>query len=119
MADLGLVTGSLSELQFHILSPLLNMSPDSMIPMNQSGGMLKDESITNLVALANAAYQDQPNQAQQTNDLEIEHKIFIFDRDLLGPDADQVAVSLAIEEDQVLTEPPLNRKPRLSLRSPA
>ncbi len=109
------MSGSLSEFQFHILSPLLNMSPECMIPMNQSGGMLKDDSVQNLVATAQASAPDKP---QPTTDFEIEHKVFIFDRDLLGPDAEQVAVSLAIEDDQVLTEAPLNGKLRCGLRKP-
>lgn len=79
--------------------------------MNQSGGMLKDDSITKLVAIARAKHLNQPQSASPTNDVEIEHKIYIFDRDLLGPEAEQVAISLTIEEDQVLNEPPLNRKP--------
>lgn len=101
----------MSELLFHILAPLLDMSPECMIPMNQNGGLLKDDSVLNLVALAQPTRLTQPlSDSPPTNIADQNHKVFIFDRDLLGPDAEQVAVNLTIDHDQVLTEPPLNRK---------
>lgn len=94
------------------------MSPESMIPMNQNGGMLKDESVLNLVAIARASQLSQPHSPPPESDIDIHHKIYIFDRDLLGPEAEQVAISLTIEEDQVLNEPPLNREQHFGLRTP-
>lgn len=43
-----------------------------------------------------------------------ERRIYVFDREHLDANPEEVANALAITEDQVLTEPPLNRASRPS-----
>lgn len=42
-------------------------------------------------------------------------RIYVFDREHLDADPEEVAAALAVTEEAVLTEPPLNREYRLAI----
>lgn len=117
---------SLDELRFNLLSPLLSIPPDCLILMNEEGSPLnRDEAVAHLALLASAAITPTasavlsaaPGQAQGSTAALArsgvrrggERRIYVFDREHLDADPDEVASALAISEEQVLTEPPLNR----------
>ncbi|GAA5848045.1 hypothetical protein JCM9279_007426 [Rhodotorula babjevae] len=116
---------TLDELRFNLLSPLLSIPPDCLILMNEEGSPLnRDEAVAHLALLASAALTPTasavlaapPGQTQGSTAALTrsgvrrggERRIYVFDREHLDADPDEVANALAISEDQVLTEPPLN-----------
>ncbi|GAA5944747.1 hypothetical protein JCM3775_006486 [Rhodotorula graminis] len=117
---------TLDELRFNLLSPLLSIPPDCLILMNEEGSPLnRDEAVAHLALLASAAITPTtsavlaaapapaPGQgstaalARSVGRRGGERRIYVFDREHLDADPDEVASALAISEEQVLTEPPL------------
>ncbi|GAA5822681.1 hypothetical protein JCM3770_003366, partial [Rhodotorula araucariae] len=111
---------TLDELRFNLLSPLLAIPPDCLILMNEEGSPLnRDEAVQHLALLAHAAVTPSasgvlpsPGGAASGSLARsrrgTERRIYVFDRDHLDAEPDEVASALAITEEHVLTEPPLN-----------
>ncbi|GAA5997952.1 uncharacterized protein JCM10292_006930, partial [Rhodotorula paludigena] len=114
----------LDELRYNLLSPLLDIPPDCLILMNEEGSPLnRNEAVQHLALLASTpansgvlapASAASPEREQLAGSHygrkagRTEKRIYVFDRDHLDADPDEVAAVLAISEEQVLTEPPLN-----------
>ncbi|GAA5916328.1 hypothetical protein JCM8208_007395, partial [Rhodotorula glutinis] len=124
--DFANISTSLDELRYNLLSPLLSIPPDCLILMNEEGSPLnRDEAVAHLALLASAAITPTasavlaaapaPGQGSTAALARSgvrrggERRIYVFDREHLDADPDEVATALAISEEQVLTEPPLNR----------
>lgn len=123
----------LDDLLSHLLSPLLEIAPSSIIPMNAQGHMLRDASVRQLIARvldgpdagavasgSGERLREQPLADRDDEDGEDGAvRVYVFDRELLDADWEGAGEALAVGEDQVLAEPPLARKPphRHRLRS--
>ncbi|GAA6002527.1 hypothetical protein JCM10207_001163 [Rhodosporidiobolus poonsookiae] len=118
---------TVDELRFNLLAPLLSIPPDCLIVMNEEGSPLnRDESVQHLALLAGtpassavlppsasgagAGGAETPMGASVAERMQhrTERRIYVFDRDHLDADPEEVAAALAITEEMVLTEPPLN-----------
>lgn len=102
----------LNELRFNLLSPLLAIPPDCLILMNEEGSPLnRDEAVQHLALLAGTPASStvlappQPGRVQGGT----ERRIYVFDREHLDAEPEEVAMHLRIDEEMVLTEAPLNR----------
>ncbi|TNY19397.1 hypothetical protein DMC30DRAFT_400574 [Rhodotorula diobovata] len=112
---------TLDELRFNLLSPLLSIPPDCLILMNEEGSPLnRDDAVAHLALLASAAVTTPSASGALPSGSAAaparsagtrrggERRIYVFDREHLDANPEEVANALAITEDQVLTEPPLN-----------
>lgn len=82
--------------------------------MNEEGAQLRDESVPHLAILAGSPESSQTAQGARTGSTtlqrsSLERRLYVFDREHLDADAEEVARALAITDDQVLTEAPLSR----------
>ncbi|BGP47932.1 oligomeric, coiled-coil, peripheral membrane protein [Rhodotorula kratochvilovae] len=107
---------TLDELRFNLLSPLLSIPHDCLILMNEEGSPLnRDEAVQHLALLAQASASGvlpspggPASGSLARSRRGTERRVYVFDRDHLDADPDEVAALLAITDEQVLTEPPLN-----------
>ncbi|GAA6027326.1 hypothetical protein JCM8097_002595 [Rhodosporidiobolus ruineniae] len=111
---------TLDELRYNLLSPMLAIPPDCLILMNEEGSPLnRDEAVQHLALLASTPASSAilppggggggpAGSALGKGGNGTERRIYVFDRDHLDADPEKVADALSIEEEQVLTEPPLN-----------
>ena len=123
---------SLSQLRADIVSPLVDMPPDSMIIMNEQGVQPREEHLPALALRAgprdNSALQRPVSTStahmnsasgSATSPRHYEHepeaRLYVYDRAMIEGDINEVATALAITEEQVLTEPPLGRASLLRL----
>ncbi|GAA5903685.1 hypothetical protein JCM5296_002118 [Sporobolomyces johnsonii] len=113
---------TLDELRFNLLAPLLEIPPECLILMNEEGSPLnRDEAVQHLAMLAGTPANsgllsrsaaggggagDGPGQGQGQGARE--RRVYVFDRDHLDADPDEVARLLAVTDEMVLGEPPLN-----------
>ncbi|SCZ99570.1 BZ3500_MvSof-1268-A1-R1_Chr3-1g06109 [Microbotryum saponariae] len=130
--DLHSIT-TLDELRYNVLSNLLSIQPDHLICMNEEGAQLRDETVPHLALLAgspstSAVLESSSSRWRETNPASAsasrsshlrgsttrsrsrgaeEKRIYVFDREHLDADPEVVANGLAITEQQVLTEAPL------------
>ena len=103
---------SLDELRFNLLSPLLQIPPECLICMNEEGAQLRDEAVPNLAMLAGSPETSQQGVRSGSATLQrssLERRLYVFDREHLDAEPEEVANMLAITADQVLTEAPLGR----------
>ncbi|GAA5983219.1 hypothetical protein JCM11641_006854 [Rhodosporidiobolus odoratus] len=102
---------TLDELRFNLLSPLLEIPPDCLILMNEEGSPLnRDEAVQHLALLAGtpASSTVLPSTSGLIpKDRGLEKRIYVFDREHLDADPEEVAKGLAVTEEMVLGEPPL------------
>ncbi|GAA5857458.1 hypothetical protein JCM8547_009283 [Rhodosporidiobolus lusitaniae] len=101
---------TLDELRFNLLSPLLSIRPDCLILMNEEGSPLnRDEAVQHLALLAStpASSVVLPGREKE-REVGTEKRIYVFDREHLDAEPEEVARALAITEEMVMTEPPLN-----------
>lgn len=124
---------SLAELHYNLLSPLLSIPPDCLICMNEEGAQLREDVVTELTELAvqhGSVEQTRGRYAAQDDtvdsslaggmgtgkvgagvgDAHVERRIYVFDREHLDSDPDEVAAALAVREADVLGEPELGRE---------
>ncbi|BGP24458.1 autophagy-related protein 11 [Rhodotorula toruloides] len=109
---------TLDELKYNCLSPLLSIPPECLILMNEEGAPLnRDEAVQHLALLANtpassAVLTPRPEGAGSTTSVRGMQtgvkRIYVFDREHLDADPEEVAAALVVTEEAVLTEPPLN-----------
>ncbi|GAA5870633.1 hypothetical protein JCM3774_001708 [Rhodotorula dairenensis] len=125
---------TLDELRYNLLSPLLSIPPECLILMNEEGAPIaRDEAVQHLLLLASTPASSVlgPKRAPRPADDRSPtgsvvlrgstsgsglgagadpgaRRIYVFDRDHLDSDPDEVAAALAVTEDMVLGEPPLN-----------
>lgn len=108
----------LEELRFNLLSPLLQIPPECLICMNEEGAQLRNESVPPLALLAGSPSSSSAalprNSSVSSTTLRrsggVERRIFVFDRDHLDSDPEEVSRALAISEEHVLDEAPLARE---------
>lgn len=105
---------SLDELRFNLLSPLLRIPPECLICMNEEGAQLRDDSVPHLAMLAGSPESSrvEGGGGASTTQLQrsgLERRLYVFDREHLDADPEEVAQMLVITEQDVLTEAPLNR----------
>ncbi|KAM0787747.1 hypothetical protein ACM66B_003804 [Microbotryomycetes sp. NB124-2] len=114
-ADLKDVT-TLNELRFNLLGPLLQIPPECLICLNEQGAQLDESGVAGLAALAETLGDPQSatstkrratSQHDDGHGQSDEHRIYVFDRDHLENDPDEVAKALLITDDDALREPPL------------
>lgn len=105
---------TITELKFNLLSPLLAIPPECLICMNQDGAQLKEEHVRELRDLADENDLTQPAEQGEEGEKRGEKRLYIFDRDHLDADPEEIAFHLAITEDQVLQEPELGREFQIS-----
>ncbi|GAA5835557.1 hypothetical protein JCM11251_002963 [Rhodosporidiobolus azoricus] len=101
---------TLDELRFNLLSPLLSIPPDCLILMNESGSPInRDEAVQHLAIMAGTPTNSMVlrGQGREGNGAG-ERRIYVFDREHLDAEPEEVARALAVTEEMVLTEPPLN-----------
>ncbi|BGO93942.1 hypothetical protein NBRC10512_007011 [Rhodotorula toruloides] len=109
---------TLGELKYNLLSPLLSIPPECLILMNEEGSPLnRDEAVQHLALLANTPASsavltprhDGAGSTASARGMQPGVKrIYVFDREHLDADPEEVAAALAVTEEAVLTEPPLN-----------
>ncbi|GAA5982073.1 hypothetical protein JCM10908_004726 [Rhodotorula pacifica] len=125
---------TLDELRFNLLSPLLSIPPECLILMNEEGAPIaRDEAVQHLLLLASTPTSSvigtkrapRPGDERSPTGSVImresasssairagydpsARRIYVFDRDHLDSDPDEVAAALAVTEEMVLGEPPLN-----------
>ncbi|KAK4046981.1 oligomeric, coiled-coil, peripheral membrane protein [Microbotryomycetes sp. JL201] len=106
----------LNELRFNLLGPLLQIPPECLICLNDQGAQLDEASVAGLAALAVSPVEPHAStlsKRRATNHSEAgkssgEHRVYVFDRDHLENDADEVSSALLITDDDALREPPLD-----------
>lgn len=128
---------SLDELRYNLLSPLLSIPPECLILMNEEGAPIaRDEAVRHLLLLASTptssvigtkAVPRPRDDRSPTGSVVMRgsgsssggvragsgpstRRIYVFDRDHLDSDPDEVAAALSVSEEMVLGEPPLNRQ---------
>lgn len=94
--------------------------------MNEEGSPLnRDEAVQHLALLANTPasstvltprHDGAGSTSARAPQMGVK-RIYVFDREHLDADPEEVAAALAVTEEAVLTEPPLNRECRLPNRS--
>ncbi|BGP31874.1 oligomeric, coiled-coil, peripheral membrane protein [Rhodotorula toruloides] len=109
---------TLDKLKYNLLSPLLSIPPECLILMNEEGSPLnRDEAVQHLALLASTPASsavltprhDGAGSTASARGLQTGVKrIYVFDRAHLDADPEEVAAALAVTEEAVLTEPPLN-----------
>ncbi|BGP15965.1 hypothetical protein JCM10213_004780 [Rhodosporidiobolus nylandii] len=100
---------TLDELKYNVLGPLLSIPPDCLILMNEEGSPLnRDEAVQHLALLAAGTPASSAVLPPADGRRGTERRIFVFDREHLDAEPEEVAQALAIGEEMVLTEPPLN-----------
>lgn len=116
----------LDELRFNLLSPLLQIPPECLICMNEEGAQLRNESVPSLAMMAGSPSSSGAlprNSSVGSTTLRrsdgLERRLYVFDREHLDSDPEDVSHVLAISEQDVLTEPPLERKSAFGLPLPA
>lgn len=80
--------------------------------MNEEGAQLRDESVPHLAMLAGSPETSQQGTRAGSTTLQrssLERRLYVFDRDHLDAEPEEVANMLAITAEQVLTEAPLGR----------
>lgn len=127
---------SLDELRYNLLSPLLSIPPECLILMDEEGAPIaRDEAVRHLLLLASTptssvmgtkAVPRPGDDRSPTGSVVMRgsgssaglragsdsntRRIYVFDRDHLDSDPDEVAAALSVSEEMVLGEPPLNRQ---------
>ncbi|GAA5901455.1 hypothetical protein JCM6882_006282 [Rhodosporidiobolus microsporus] len=100
---------TLDELRFNLLSPLLSIPPDCLILMNESGSPLnRDEAVQHLAMMAGTPSNSMVLRGEGDKAGNGERRIYVFDREHLDAEPEEVARALAVTEEMVLSEPPLN-----------
>ncbi|KAG0667117.1 oligomeric, coiled-coil, peripheral membrane protein [Rhodotorula mucilaginosa] len=125
---------TLDELRYNLLSPLLSIPPECLILMNEEGAPIaRDEAVRHLLLLASTptssvtgtkAVPRPGDNRSPTGSIVMRgsgssaglragsdsttRRIYVFDRDHLDSDPDEVAAALSVSEEMVLGEPPLN-----------
>ena len=106
--------------------------------MNEQGAQVREEAVPRLITLAGLPYSIEPSDRRHVSlqekngsflkrsgitsqaereDAQVadegeeqESRIYVFDREHLDADPETIVISLAITDDQVLSEPELGRK---------